>query len=385
MVSVKVSQQKLEKKKAKNGKIKKAKTMKLKKILLKPSSPTPSDNKVIDKSTEIVKKKKKSHYKVPSKVITKDLVNSCLIALEQLTAHYDKKNAIFGDETPIFMEIRVIKIPNTRANMRFVLPHSTISTTGEVCLVTPDLRKGKKIDHEPTVEHWEEMLRSAGVTSVKTVLPMRQLRVEYDQYELKRRLLTQHDFIMVDNRVLNHVSHVLGKKFFKKHNMLIPVKINEKKYLKANIDTGLRTVMLRVSEGQTSTILVGHTSMSQSHISENILALVQKFKERFPGGEANIRSLSIKLPLSLSLPLYLTLRPSSSVRVPKIKQIRPKSFVTYEDELTTHLESLVQVAPDGTVHLKKLNKGKPEKSHSDLESKEETSKNEDTLSTDDEN
>ncbi|XP_034830366.1 ribosomal L1 domain-containing protein CG13096 [Maniola hyperantus] len=384
MVSVKVSQQKLEKKKINTGKTKKAKTMKLKKkLLLKPSSPISSDNIVIDKSTEIVKKKK-SHYKVPSKVITEDLVTSCLVALEQLTSHYDRKNAIFGDETPIFMEIRCIKIPNTRANMRFVLPHSTISTNGEVCLVTPDLKKGKKIDHEPTVEHWEEMLRGAGVTSVKTVLPMRQLRVEYDQYELKRRLLTQHDFIMVDNRVLNHVSHVLGKKFFKKHNMLIPVKINEKKYLKANIDTGLRTVMLRVSEGQTSTILVGHTAMLQSHIRENILALVQKLKERFPGGEANIRSLSIKLPLSLSLPLYLTLRPSNSVRAPKIKQSRPKSFVTYEDELTTELGSLVQVTPDGTVHLKKLNNGKPDKNHSDSKDKEENSENEDISSADDE-
>lgn len=143
---------------------------------------------------------------------------------------------------------------------------------------------------------------------VKTVLPMRQLRVEYDQFELKRRLLTQHDLIMVDTRILNHVSHLLGKMFFKKHNMLIPVKINEKKDLKKNIDIGERTVMLRLNEGHTASILVGHTLMPQSHVKNNILTLVKKLKQRFPGGEANIRSLSIKLPLSLSLPLYLTLR-----------------------------------------------------------------------------
>lgn len=137
---------------------------------------------------------------------------------------------------------------------------------------------------------------------------MRQLRVEYDQFELKRRLLTQHDLIMVDTRILNHVSHLLGKMFFKKHNMLIPVKINEKKDLKKNIDVGERTVMLRLNEGHTASILVGHTAMPQSHIKDNIMTLVKKLKQRIPGGEANIRSLSIKLPLSLSLPLYLTLR-----------------------------------------------------------------------------
>ncbi|CAH2236823.1 jg8574 [Pararge aegeria aegeria] len=382
MVSVKIPQHKPEKEQVKTGKAKKAKTLKKNKKILQKPPPAPTINKVKDNSTNIVKRKKKSHFKMPSKIITEDLVTSCLVALEKLTNHYDKKNAIFGDETQIFIEIRCIKIPNTKGNIRIVLPHSTLSKTGEVCLVTPDLKKGKKIDHDPTIEHWEDMLRGAGVTTVKTVLPMRQLRVEYDQYELKRRLLTQHDFIMVDNRVLNHVSHILGKMFFAKHNMLIPVKINEKKDLKKNIDNGLHTVMLRISEGQTSTVLVGHTAMSQSNIKENILALVQKLKDKFPGGEANIRSLSIKLPLSLSLPLYLTLRPSNSISAPRIKQNKPKSFVIYEDELTTTPGNIVQVAPDGTVNLKKINKRKRAKNDSDIEENEDT-ENEDIFSSDD--
>lgn len=137
---------------------------------------------------------------------------------------------------------------------------------------------------------------------------MRQLRVEYDQFELKRRLLTQHDFIMVDTRVLNHVSHLLGKMFFKKHNMLVPVRINEKGNLKKNIDIGLRTAMLRLNEGATSVMFVGHTGMKQIHLKGNIMALLKQFQEKYPGGEANIRSISLKFPLSLSLPLYLTLR-----------------------------------------------------------------------------
>lgn len=136
---------------------------------------------------------------------------------------------------------------------------------------------------------------------------MRQLRVEYDQFELKRRLLTQHDFIMVDSRVLNHVSHILGKMFFKKHNMLIPVRVKENEKLKNSIDVGLRTAMLRLNVGETSTILVGHTGMSKKDIQENVLALVKQLKEKFPGGEANIRSIALKLPLSLSVPLYVTL------------------------------------------------------------------------------
>lgn len=47
-----------------------------------------------------------------------------------------------------------------------VFPHSTVPSTGEICLITPDLKKGRKADHEPTVERWEETLRKAGVTEV---------------------------------------------------------------------------------------------------------------------------------------------------------------------------------------------------------------------------
>lgn len=142
---------------------------------------------------------------------------------------------------------------------------------------------------------------------VKTILPVRQLRVEYDQFELKRRLLTQHDFIMVDTRVLNHVSHLMGKMFFKKHNMLTPVRLYKTHNIKKSIDTGLRTAIMRLGEGETATITVGHTAMPQKKVKDNILALVRQLQAKYPGGEANVRSISIKLPLSISLPLYLTL------------------------------------------------------------------------------
>ncbi|XP_053608075.1 ribosomal L1 domain-containing protein CG13096 [Plodia interpunctella] len=290
---------------------------------------------------------------MPSKYITEKLVEQCLQALEKLTAATKNKNAIFDEETPIFAEIKCIKIQNTRGNIKIVLPYSTAASTGEVCLIVPDLKKGKKPDHEPTIDHWEEILRKANVTAVKTILPMRQLRVEYDQFELKRRLMTQHDFLMVDTRILNHVSHVLGKMFFKKHNMLIPVRINEKADIKKDIDTGLRSVMLRLNEGHTSTIVVGHTGMPQKQLKENVMSLIESLQKKFPGGEANIRSISLKLPLSLSIPLYVTLRSSNTINVPRIMNKKPKYFTEVEDELSTIPGSRVRVAPDGTVHVLK--------------------------------
>lgn len=307
-----------------------------------------------DSITKITKKKK-TKYIMPSKSITNELVEQCLLVLEQLKMNTKKKNAIFDEETQIFAEINCIKIQNSKGNIKFVFPHSTCFSTNEVCLVTPDIKKGRKHDHEPTVDRWEELLRNANVTTVKTILPVRQLKVEYDQYELKRRLLTQHDFIMVDTRVLNHVSHLLGKMFFKKHNMIIPVRLNENEKIKKDIDIGLRTAMLRLNIGPTSTIVVGHTGMPREQIKENVLSLIQQLKNKYPGGEANIRSLALKLPLSLSLPLYITLRPSNLINPPKLVHKKPKNFAVVEDELSTIPDSTVKVAPDGTVHVKRPN------------------------------
>ncbi|CAG9094746.1 unnamed protein product [Plutella xylostella] len=336
------------------------------------------DNEVkeikLEKPTENGQSTTKKRYTKPSKFINDKLVDLCLSAVLKLAEDSKKSNKILEDETAIFAEIHCMKIQNTKGNISFVLPHSTVSLNGEVCLITPDLKKGKKIDHEPTVDHWEEQLRKAGVSNVKTVLPMRQLRVEYDQFELKRRLLTQHDFIMVDSRVVNHVSHILGKMFFKKHNMLIPVRVKENEKLKNSIDVGLRTAMLRLNVGETSTILVGHTGMSKKDIQENILALVKQLKEKFPGGEANIRSIALKLPLSLSVPLYVTLRSANTIFPPKLVRKVPKNFKVVEDELSTMPGSRVAVAPDGTVHIKRRPQNEDSDMEQDINENEETDK-----------
>lgn len=55
----------------------------------------------------------------------------------------------------------MVTIQNSR-----LLPHSTVASTGEVCLVTPDIKKGRKHDHEPTIDRWEEILRKEGVSRV---------------------------------------------------------------------------------------------------------------------------------------------------------------------------------------------------------------------------
>jgi hypothetical protein len=50
------------------------------------------------------------------------------------------------------------------------LPHPLIDKSSDVCLFVPDLKKGKNEDHEPTVEHYKDLLEKNNVTGVSQVI-----------------------------------------------------------------------------------------------------------------------------------------------------------------------------------------------------------------------
>jgi hypothetical protein len=49
------------------------------------------------------------------------------------------------------------------------LPHPLIDKSSDVCLFVPDLKKGKKEDHEPTVEHYKGLLKKNNITGISQV------------------------------------------------------------------------------------------------------------------------------------------------------------------------------------------------------------------------
>jgi hypothetical protein len=50
------------------------------------------------------------------------------------------------------------------------LPHPLIEKSSDVCLFVPDLKKGKYEDHEPTIEHYKELLEKSNVTGISQVI-----------------------------------------------------------------------------------------------------------------------------------------------------------------------------------------------------------------------
>ena len=96
------------------------------------------------------------------------------------------------------------------------LPHCSIPEPRDVCLIVKDLEKGLKTDHEPTLNHFNDLLSSKGIDNITQVISLRELKVEYKPYEAKNALCQKFDIFLVDERILRLVPKLLGKPFYSK-------------------------------------------------------------------------------------------------------------------------------------------------------------------------
>ncbi|XP_012285949.1 ribosomal L1 domain-containing protein CG13096 [Orussus abietinus] len=294
--------------------------------------------------------------------LSKSHIIKSIEAVKALTNDQRKsKNALFEDESDaILLQVTCIKIPKTPTRqLRMLLPNSIVSATDDVALFVPDLQRGRRKDYEPTVVHYQTLLKKCGCTRIKDVIPMNRVRNEFDQYELKRKLLGSYDFFLIDGKIAGHVSHMLGKHFWKKRKLPTPVKMQSKD-LKLEIDIALQKTSMQLhSLGNSHVVQIGHTAMMDERIRDNVIATCKQLAKYYPGGWKNIRSIHIKTPKSLAVPIYFTTRCKNLVKVPVVEPRRPKAYETVEGELTT-LSSNAKVAltPEGDIRVYKRIKKK---------------------------
>ena len=98
------------------------------------------------------------------------------------------------------------------------LPNGILPEPTEVCLIVKDLQKGLKVDHEPTTIHFRDILSEKGIGPdfISTVLPLRELKVEYKAYETKTALCHKFDAFLADDCIMRLLPQFLGKAFYKR-------------------------------------------------------------------------------------------------------------------------------------------------------------------------
>ncbi|XP_065161128.1 ribosomal L1 domain-containing protein 1-like [Atheta coriaria] len=273
-------------------------------------------------------------------------VARCLTESETQT---DSKE-LFDDDKVIFLQIQAGKIPKCPTKtLNIKLQHSILPKQHDILLISPDL--DPKTDHEKTIEHYREILDKHDITDVKDIIPLHQLRQEYTEYEMQNRLMGLYDLIIADGSVDGYVRKLLGSTMGKKNKPYSTIKLNASNLPKL-FDEVLTQSFLKIqSAGDNFSMKIGHTGMEEEQLVDNIMAVAEGLKQKFPGGFAYIKGLFLKTAKGKSVQFYLSSANISSMKTPVVKTETPK--VSVKDELSTEMDAKVTVKASGEVVVHK--------------------------------
>lgn len=179
-------------------------------------------------------------------------------------------------------------------------------------------------------EDFPEALRSR----VTRVIGFSKIKAKFSQYEAQRKLFSEHDFFLADDRIVNRLPAALGKTFYKTTaKRPVPVVISgptkkkadpkAKKAAKAagdaapnaasaaqiarEIEKALNSALVNLSPTTNTAIRVGLSTFTPQQIADNVAAVTAALVAKFvPQKWRNVRSLYIKGPETAALPIWQT-------------------------------------------------------------------------------
>ncbi|RKP25341.1 ribosomal protein L1/ribosomal biogenesis protein, partial [Syncephalis pseudoplumigaleata] len=206
----------------------------------------------------------------------------------------EKGAQLIEDETSIWLVVALKRMPEKGRvkPIRIPVKHTIAKEDARVCLFTRDSQ-----------QKYKDLLKEKEVQRVEKVIGLSKLRSKYKQYEAKRLLCSSYDLFLADAAIIPLLPRVLGKKFFEKKKLPIPVNM-DKTNLKAEIMRACHSTYMSLSAGTCLSIRVGHSNMPAAQVADNIVHAVPAVVDHIPRKWKNILTLSIKTSESVSLPFY---------------------------------------------------------------------------------
>lgn len=121
-----------------------------------------------------------------------------------------KSLSLFSDYKYI-LQVCCYKIPSAPKRMvKLHLKNSLFGSNDDGAIIVTDLQRGARFDYEPTVQHYEDLLREAGVEQRLTVVPFNRLRNDVGSFEAKRKFLNSFDYLLCDGRISGQTTAFFG-------------------------------------------------------------------------------------------------------------------------------------------------------------------------------
>lgn len=252
-------------------------------------------------------------------------------------------------DSSIHLQFSFKKVSLGRKITKLILPHSLVDETTTVCVIVSDLDRNDR-EYSLTVDHYREKFTEHGVTQHIEIIPLKQLKLEYKEYESKRNLLAMHDVFLADARIVRLLPSLLGKEFYKRKRQPLQVDLTCKD-LKKEITRALGTCRcILAGRGSSGQLTVGKLTQNIDEVTDNVMSCVAKLATAVPGGPTNIRSLHIKAQDSPAVPIYVSFGSKDEVVLPKRKRERVS---VKAEEVTTVVGGKVRVTARGAARVLK--------------------------------
>ncbi|QPG97727.1 hypothetical protein C2857_006775 [Epichloe festucae Fl1] len=257
-------------------------------------------------------------------------------AAKQSAIDAPKRN-LLGDEdggdhedTPVWLTLTTKRHIADKTRLKpgkIPIPHSlNTDETSTICAITANPQRAYK-NIIGSDEFPAELSKR-----ITRVIDFGKLKSKYSQYDAQRKLFSEHDIFVADERIINCLPKVLGKTFFKNTaKRPIPVFLQAKRAkvdgkrprrdktntedvnagtaadIAREIEKALSSALVSLSPSTNTAVRIGYANWTAEQIADNVDAVVTGLVGKWvPQQWRNVRSIYIKGPNTAALPIWQT-------------------------------------------------------------------------------
>ncbi|CAN4107369.1 unnamed protein product [Withania somnifera] len=262
-----------------------------------------------------------------------------------------QKPQLLPQDDFIYLNLTLKKIPpKPRINaFRIPFPHPLHDASSELCLIIDD-RPNSKL----TSDAAKKFVKAQNIP-ISKVIKLSKLKTNYKPFEAKRKLCDSYDLFLVDRRIVHLLPKLLGKQFFKKKKLPLPLDLTHKNW-KEQVERACGSGLFYLRTGTCCMMRVGKGSMESEQIVDNVVEAIKGVVQVVPKKWGGVRSLHLRLSDSLALPLYQAL-PEIKLKIQGFKEKETEDGDEVSEGLVEVKESNKKVE-EGSGKRKKKNKGR---------------------------
>lgn len=136
------------------------------------------------------------------------------------------------------------------------------------------------------------------------IIKLDKLRTQYKEFKDRRKLLSQHDLFLADDRILPMLTKALGKTFLKVKKQPVPISLERRSSLGKQIARARDSAFLVGSFGDCWAVKLANTAMTEDQVVENLMAGIGEVVKNIPRKWKNVKAINIKCSNSVALPVY---------------------------------------------------------------------------------